>query len=99
MPKAWSQPWPARLDLRGTMSAPRHPAGRRSSAQAFAVSRPRDHLPRKGGGVMSKLGGQVAIVTGASSGVGWQVATRLSEQGVRLCVTARRQEALEQLKR
>ncbi len=43
------------------------------------------------------LRGKVAIVTGASSGVGWQSAVRLAEQGVRLCVTARRGEALERL--
>ncbi|MFP2926460.1 SDR family NAD(P)-dependent oxidoreductase [Pyxidicoccus sp. 3LG] len=45
-----------------------------------------------------ELQGKVAIVTGASSGVGWQSAVRLAEQGVRLCVTARRREALEQLR-
>ncbi|TSC23160.1 SDR family oxidoreductase [Corallococcus sp. Z5C101001] len=44
------------------------------------------------------LRGQVAIVTGASSGVGWQSAVRLAEAGVRLCVTARRQAALEALR-
>ncbi|RKH42006.1 SDR family NAD(P)-dependent oxidoreductase [Corallococcus sp. AB049A] len=44
------------------------------------------------------LRGQVAIVTGASSGVGWQSALRLAEAGVKLCVTARRQSALEQLR-
>ncbi|MCY1041035.1 SDR family NAD(P)-dependent oxidoreductase [Corallococcus sp. bb12-1] len=44
------------------------------------------------------LRGQVAIVTGASSGVGWQSAVRLAEAGVRLCITARRQFALEQLR-
>lgn len=43
------------------------------------------------------LRGQVAIVTGASSGVGWQSAVRLAEAGVRLCVTARSAEALERL--
>jgi short-subunit dehydrogenase len=43
------------------------------------------------------LRGKVAVVTGASSGVGWQSAMRLAEQGVRLCVTARRREALETL--
>ena len=43
------------------------------------------------------LQGKVALVTGASSGVGWQSAVRLAEQGVRLCVTARRVEALEKL--
>ena len=40
----------------------------------------------------------MAIVTGASSGVGWQSALRLAEAGVKLCVTARRQSALEQLR-
>ncbi|WP_164019120.1 SDR family NAD(P)-dependent oxidoreductase [Pyxidicoccus trucidator] len=45
-----------------------------------------------------QLAGKVAIVTGASSGVGWQSAVRLAEQGVKLCVTARRREALESLR-
>ncbi|HEX8536997.1 MAG TPA: SDR family NAD(P)-dependent oxidoreductase [Cystobacter sp.] len=44
-----------------------------------------------------ELKGQVAIVTGASSGVGWQAAVRLGEAGVRLCVTARSEEALARL--
>ncbi|MBM7112653.1 SDR family NAD(P)-dependent oxidoreductase [Archangium primigenium] len=43
------------------------------------------------------LKGQVAIVTGASSGVGWQTARRLAEAGMKLCVTARTVEALEWL--
>ena len=42
--------------------------------------------------------GQVVIVTGASSGVGWQSAVRLGEAGARLCVTARGVEALERLR-
>lgn len=42
--------------------------------------------------------GKVAIVTGASSGVGWQTAVRLGEAGVKLCLTARRVEALEKLR-
>ncbi|MFN7130893.1 MAG: SDR family NAD(P)-dependent oxidoreductase [Myxococcales bacterium] len=46
-----------------------------------------------------KLKGKVAIVTGASSGLGWQSAVRLAEQGVKLCVTARREDALRQLAR
>lgn len=45
-----------------------------------------------------KLRGKVAIVTGASSGVGWQAAVRLGEAGVKLCITARRAEALETLR-
>lgn len=44
-----------------------------------------------------KLKGKVAIVTGASSGVGWQSAFRLGEQGVKLCVVARRLSALDAL--
>ena len=44
------------------------------------------------------LKGKVAIVTGASSGVGWQSAVRLGEAGVRLCVMARGEEALEKLR-
>ncbi|MCP3137209.1 SDR family NAD(P)-dependent oxidoreductase [Pyxidicoccus xibeiensis] len=50
-------------------------------------------MPRR-----EELQGKVAIVTGASSGVGWQSAVRLAEQGVRLCVTARRRDALEALR-
>ncbi|HEY0097053.1 MAG TPA: SDR family NAD(P)-dependent oxidoreductase, partial [Archangium sp.] len=45
-----------------------------------------------------ELRGKVAIVTGASSGVGWQAAVRLGEAGVKLCITARRVEALEKLR-
>lgn len=41
--------------------------------------------------------GQIALVTGASSGVGWQVACRLAAEGARLCLTARRREPLEKL--
>ncbi|HWV38437.1 MAG TPA: SDR family NAD(P)-dependent oxidoreductase [Vulgatibacter sp.] len=44
------------------------------------------------------LRGKVAIVTGASSGVGWECARYLAKAGVKLCVTARRKEALELLR-
>lgn len=50
-------------------------------------------------GRREELKGKVAIVTGASSGVGWRSAVRLAEAGVRLCVTARRREALEALQK
>jgi short-subunit dehydrogenase len=40
---------------------------------------------------------KVAIVTGASSGVGWQTAQRLAEAGASVCVTARRLEPLQDL--
>lgn len=46
----------------------------------------------------NELKGAVAIVTAASSGVEWQTAVRLAEQGARLCVTARRGEVLERLR-
>ena len=45
------------------------------------------------------LEGKVAIVTGASSGVGWLAARRLAEAGMKVTVTARREAALEALAR
>lgn len=47
--------------------------------------------------MFNRLKGKVAIVTGASSGVGWSAAHRLGRAGVKLCVTARREEALQKL--
>lgn len=44
-----------------------------------------------------ELAGQVALVTGASSGVGWQTAVRLAGDGMRLCLSARRHDALQEL--
>lgn len=43
---------------------------------------------------MRGLQGKVAIVTGASRGIGLGIAQRLVEEGVRVCVTARKPEAL-----
>ena len=44
-----------------------------------------------------KLNGKVAIITGASAGIGQAVATTLAEQGANLVLTARREERLDEL--
>ena len=46
-----------------------------------------------------KLSGRTALVTGASSGIGRAIALELAREGVRLAVTARRRDRLEELAR
>jgi NADP-dependent 3-hydroxy acid dehydrogenase YdfG len=48
---------------------------------------------------MTDLTGQIAIVTGASSGIGRGVARELNAAGMKLVLTARRTERLEELAR
>ncbi|HKS99981.1 MAG TPA: SDR family oxidoreductase [Rugosimonospora sp.] len=43
---------------------------------------------------MSRLSGRVALVTGASRGIGLAIAARLVHEGARVCVTARKPEPL-----
>ena len=43
---------------------------------------------------MGRLNGKVAIVTGASRGIGLAIATRLVDEGARVTITARKPEAL-----
>lgn len=44
-----------------------------------------------------QLDGSRAIVTGASSGIGWEISRELARRGVRLVITGRRQERLSEL--
>lgn len=46
---------------------------------------------------MSKLEGKVAVITGASSGIGEATARALASQGAKVAIAARRAERLEQL--
>lgn len=43
---------------------------------------------------MARLDGTVALVTGASRGIGLAVARRLVDEGAKVCITARKPEAL-----
>ena len=44
-----------------------------------------------------KLTGKRVLITGASSGIGWQIARQLGTQNAKLVVTARRRERLDEL--
>src|SRR5690606_35279536 len=44
-----------------------------------------------------RLAGKVAIITGASAGIGWASALALAEEGAELVLTARRKERLDEL--
>ncbi|HEY3404416.1 MAG TPA: SDR family NAD(P)-dependent oxidoreductase, partial [Ohtaekwangia sp.] len=44
-----------------------------------------------------KLTGKVAIVTGASAGIGWESALELAKEGAHVVLTARRESRLKEL--
>uniref|UniRef100_UPI003CF8D74F SDR family oxidoreductase n=1 Tax=Massilia sp. TSP1-1-2 TaxID=2804649 RepID=UPI003CF8D74F len=46
---------------------------------------------------MNQLSGRVAIVTGASSGIGYETAKLFAKEGAKVVVTGRRQDALDKL--
>ncbi len=44
---------------------------------------------------MRRFEGQVALITGASRGIGLGIAHRLVDEGAKVCITARKQDALD----
>ncbi|GHD28444.1 3-oxoacyl-ACP reductase [Nocardiopsis kunsanensis] len=44
----------------------------------------------------SRFAGRIAVITGASRGIGLAIAQRLVEEGARVCITARKPEPLEE---
>src|SRR4051794_32181077 len=56
-----------------------------------------DNQPKEGQVVpQERFAGQVALVTGASRGIGLAIAQRLVAEGARVCITARKPEPLQQ---
>src|SRR2546423_12884206 len=57
----------------------------------------RDHITREAESMAQQLENTVALVTGASSGIGAATATALADRGATVAVAARRLDRLEEL--
>ena len=77
-------------------SGHRASAAGRAHATRMVSKRLVDRQARARRDSVQGLAGKVALVTGASRGIGLGIAQRLVEEGARVCVTARKPEALDE---
>ncbi|MGW4026469.1 SDR family NAD(P)-dependent oxidoreductase, partial [Streptomyces sp. NPDC005009] len=76
---------------------PSSPARRPASSPARCCTSPADRSTRKTGNMTAvELSGKVALITGASRGIGYGVAEALVARGDRVCITGRGEDALKE---
>src|SRR5207247_9121634 len=71
--------------------------GRRDQHRGGAVGRRVPDHHRAGPAIAMELRGAVAVVTGASSGIGWATASALAREGATVVAAARREDRLREL--